>query len=44
MKRIIGMFFLVITCIMLGLSVDYVREGDTTLVGNWSFEYGGVYE
>ena len=44
MKRIIGMLLLAIACIALGLSVDYAREGDTTLVSSWSFEYGGVYE
>ena len=44
MKRVIGMFFLVLICIMLGLSVDYVERGDVTLVGEWHFEYGGVYE
>ena len=44
MKRVIGMFFLVLICIMLGLSVDYLEHGDTTLVGAWSLDAGGVYD
>ena len=44
MKRIIGILLLVIACIALGLSVDYAREEDATLVSRWNFEYGGVYE
>lgn len=44
MKRVLGMFFLVIVSIMLGLSVGYMRDSDSSLVGKWSMEYGGVYE
>ena len=38
MKKVIGILVLTSFCILLGLSVDWSRERDVTLVGAYSAE------
>ena len=44
MKRVVGIFMLVIMCIILGLSIDGERKKDTTLVSDYELDIGGAYD
>ncbi len=44
MKRIIGIIAVVLLSILVGLSVDRLCDGEVTLVSEYSFEIGGVYD
>ena len=41
--KIFGMLSLVVLCIALGLTVDYFKEGDTSLVSEYGGVVGGAY-
>ena len=44
MKRVIGIFFLTVLCIALGLSLDYLDDGKTSLVSEYEYTIGGEYD
>ncbi len=44
MKKIVGIFFLVLLCILLGLSFEHFDDGTTTLVSDYKYEIGGEYD
>lgn len=41
--KIFSMLSLVVLCITLGLTVDYFREGDTSLISEHGDVVGGAY-
>lgn len=43
MKRILGILGLLLLSIAMGLSVNKLSDGKTTLVSEYSWQTGGVY-
>jgi hypothetical protein len=43
-KRVISMLVLTLICILLGVSLDYMDDGETTLVSEYEWRAGGIYE
>jgi hypothetical protein len=43
MRKIIGIIAILLLSIMLGLSVNRLNDGRTTLVSEYSWRMGGVY-
>ena len=43
MKKIFGIIVLLLLSILIGISVNSLREGDTTLVSEYSWHIGGLY-
>lgn len=44
MKRVVGIFLLAILCMLLGLLRGHFDSSDTTLVGSYEYNKGGVYD
>ena len=44
MKKIIGIVLVILLSLLLGLSVEMLDDGDTTLVSEYVWKVGGVYE
>ena len=44
LKRVIGIFFLAVLCMALGLSLDYFDDGSTSLASRYEYNIGGEYD
>lgn len=44
MRRIIGAFLLAVACLVLGKTLDFFRDGQTTLAHEYEYRVGGEYD